>query len=99
MILEIATFTIQEGAEAAFMQAAEQGVAIFGRAPGCRGMQIRRCEEKPTVFVMLVQWETLEHHTVDFRQSEGVKQWRALVSPFWAGPPDIVNFKAAVEGF
>lgn len=99
MILEIATFTIKEGWEQSFVQAAEQGVAIFGRAPGCRSMQIRRSKEHPTLFVMLVEWETLEHHTVEFRNSDGVKQWRALVSEFWAAPPEIVNFEAAVEGF
>jgi hypothetical protein len=37
----------------------------------------------------LVKWETLENHTVDFRGSENFAEWRALVGPYFASPPEV----------
>ncbi|MDU6242457.1 MAG: antibiotic biosynthesis monooxygenase, partial [Bradyrhizobium sp.] len=38
---------------------------------------------------LMVKWETLENHTVDFRGSENFTEWRGLVGPYFAAPPDV----------
>lgn len=37
----------------------------------------------------MVQWATLEDHTVDFRGSPDFAEWRALVGEFFASPPEV----------
>jgi heme-degrading monooxygenase HmoA len=99
MILEIAELTIKPGAEAEFLSNAANGVDIFRRAKGCRGMQIRQSPEQPGGFRLLVLWETLESHTVDFRGSAEFKTWLELTVPSYGEPPVIKNWSVALEGF
>jgi hypothetical protein len=37
----------------------------------------------------MVRWETVEHHTVTFRASEGFARWQALAGPHFAAPPQV----------
>jgi len=99
MILEIAELTLMPGAEAEFLRNAASEVEIFRRAKGCRGMQIRQTPEAPGTFRLLVLWETLQNHTVDFRGSDDFTIWRALTVPHYAEPPVIKNWSVALDGF
>ena len=69
MVLEIAQFEIKPGMEVAFEAGVKQAVPLFQRAKGCTGLELGRSVEKPTRYRLFVQWETLENHTVDFRES------------------------------
>jgi hypothetical protein len=40
----------------------------------------------------MIWWETLENHTVDFRESPAFAEWRAIVGPFFAQPPQVEHF-------
>jgi hypothetical protein len=40
----------------------------------------------------MILWDTLENHTVDFRGSSAYGEWRAIVSPYFAVPPQIEHF-------
>ncbi|MCX7241177.1 MAG: antibiotic biosynthesis monooxygenase [Burkholderiales bacterium] len=94
MILEIADFRIHPGQGAAF-EAAIAGAAqtILARSKGCQGYKINRCVENPERYVLEVFWDTLEDHTVGFRQSDAFPQWRAIIGPFFAGPPVVEHFE------
>ena len=45
----------------------------------------------------MIDWDTLENHTVDFRQGPLFAQWRAIVGPFFASPPFGRTFRAAAQ--
>jgi heme-degrading monooxygenase HmoA len=97
MIYEIATLTITPGQEAAFEAGVAQAAPLFLRAKGCRSMQLQRTIEDPTVYQLLVSWETLENHTVDFRNSADFQSWRALVGAYFASPPKVVHVKTVLS--
>jgi len=40
----------------------------------------------------MIFWDTLENHTVDFRNSPAFGEWRAIVGPHFAVPPQIEHF-------
>jgi hypothetical protein len=42
-------------------------------------------------------WDTLENHTVDFRQSDAFTAWRGIVGPFFAAPPVVEHFDLVVK--
>lgn len=89
MIQEIASILIQPGKESDFEAAAAQAKPYFLRAKGCHGMQLYRSIENPQQYTLVVDWETVEHHMVDFRQSGEFQEWRRLAGPFFAQPPQV----------
>jgi len=89
MILEIARLVVKHGMDKEFEAGVAKAAPLFARAKGCKGMELQRSVERTNSYLLLVKWQTLENHTVDFRGSEDFKQWRALVGHCFASPPDV----------
>jgi len=96
MVTEIAQIDIKPGMEREFEQAVEKARPIFGRAKGFRSLGLLRGIEKPQRYRLMIEWETLENHTVDFYGSENWKAWRALVGHCFAGPPEVDHWNTAL---
>ncbi|MFK0007830.1 antibiotic biosynthesis monooxygenase family protein [Paenarthrobacter sp. NPDC090520] len=99
MITEYATLTIKPGSEADFETAAAQAAPFFQKAPGALSMRIERTIETPNEYTLIVQWETLEHHIVGFRESAQFQQWRELAGPHFAAPPQVKHTQHTYLGF
>ena len=94
MILELADIRIVPGKEAEFATAIRRGIeTVVSQAKGFRGYQVHKCVESPERHVLTIHWETLENHTVDFRQGPLFAQWRAIVGPYFAAPPVVEHFE------
>jgi len=93
MILEIADIRIQPGQQAAFDAAIRHGIeSVASKAAGFRGFEVRKGIESPERYILMIHWETLEDHTVGFREGPLFAQWRAIVGPFFAAPPVVEHF-------
>ncbi|GIZ51855.1 antibiotic biosynthesis monooxygenase family protein [Noviherbaspirillum aridicola] len=93
MILELADIRIQPGKQAEFDEAIVRGVqTVIAKARGFRGYKVQKGMESPERYVLMIFWETLENHTVDFRQSPAFAEWRAIVGPYFAAPPHVEHF-------
>jgi heme-degrading monooxygenase HmoA len=93
MILELVDIRIQPGQQTEFDAAIQRGLTqIIGKAKGCTGHVINKCIETPERYVVMIYWETLENHMVDFRESPAYQEWRAMVGPFFAVPPIVEHF-------
>ena len=93
MILEIADIRVTPGREAEFESAIQRGIAeVVTRAQGFRGFKVNRGVESPDRFVLMIFWDTLEDHTVHFRGGPLFAEWRAIVGPFFAAPPQVEHF-------
>jgi len=99
MIYEIAELTIHPDAHDAFQAAVTKAVPIFQAASGCLSMRLDRAIEMPDTYHLVIGWQTLENHTVDFRGSAGFQDWRALVGSHFAQAPKVTHFATAVAGF
>jgi len=94
MILELADIRIPPGQNAAFEEAIERGLrTVISHAKGFAGFKVNRGMESPERYILQIFWETLEDHTLGFRQSEAFAQWRAIVGPFFASPPVVEHFE------
>ena len=94
MILELADIRIAPGQNAAFEEAIERGLrTVISHARGFAGFKVNRGIESPERYILQIFWDTLEDHTVGFRQSEAFAQWRAIVGPFFASPPVVEHFE------
>lgn len=98
MILELADIRIQPGQNAAFEEAIQRGLAtVAAQAKGMRGFKVNRGIESPERYVLQIFWDTLEDHTVGFRQGPLFAQWRAIVGPFFAAPPVVEHFELVAK--
>lgn len=98
MILELADIRIQPGQQAAFDEAIERGVrTVIANAKGFQGYKVNKGIESPERYLLQIFWETLENHTIDFRESPAFAEWRAIVGPFLAGPPTVEHFNLLVK--
>ena len=92
MILEIANLHIKRGECAAFEAAFAKATPIIASMRGYVSHQIQRCIEDEHHYVLLVNWETLEDHTIGFRESAEYEQWRALLHHFYEPLPTVLHF-------
>lgn len=99
MIFEIAQIEVKPGKEAEFEQGVAKAAPLFKSAKGCHGMRLLKSIEQPTHYSLVVTWETLEDHTVHFRNSDAFPQWRALVGECFAAPPNVGHVTEALIGF
>lgn len=94
MILEIADIRVTPGTQPAFEAAIEKGIKdVIQKARGFRGYKLNKGVESPERYLLMIFWQTLENHTVDFRRSPAFQEWRALVGPYFAGPPVVEHFQ------
>jgi heme-degrading monooxygenase HmoA len=91
MVVEVARLLVARGEEAGFERAFEQFKETLARAPGFRGAELHRGIERPSEYWLFVQWETVEAHTVDFKEAGGFARWDQLVGPHLAVLPDAVH--------
>jgi heme-degrading monooxygenase HmoA len=93
MILELADIRIHAGQQAAFDEAIQRGLrTVIHKARGFRGFKVNKGLESPERYILMIFWDTLEDHTVHFRQSPAFAEWRAIVGPFFATPPVVEHF-------
>ncbi|MFT4719814.1 MAG: heme-degrading monooxygenase HmoA [Porticoccaceae bacterium] len=94
MILEVAVLDVKSGQEAEFEAAFGKAQQIIASMPGYVSHQLQRCLESTSRYLLLVNWETLEHHTVGFRGSEQYQQWRKLLHHFYDPFPKVEHYSA-----
>ena len=88
MILEHCDIEIDPSKSAEFEEAIIRGVStVISKAKGFRGFKVNHSIESPARYLLLIYWDSLENHTMDFRGSDAFNDWRAIVGPFFAKPP------------
>ncbi|MGB1110487.1 MAG: antibiotic biosynthesis monooxygenase family protein [Gammaproteobacteria bacterium] len=93
MIREIAILNIIPGREAEFEQAFDEAREIIASMPGHRVHRLERSMENPSRYLLVVWWESLEDHTVGFRNSPEYQRWRALLHDFYDHMPEVEHFE------
>jgi len=93
MILEAVMLNVKSGAEQDFEQTFKQASNIIASMDGYISHELHRCLEVKGKYLLLVKWETLEAHTVGFRNSPGFQQWKQLLHHFYDPFPIIEHFE------
>lgn len=92
-VTEIATIAIQLGRQQEFEKAIDFAFLHLRLAPGYLGHDLKQCIEQPERYVLTVKWTSLEAHTVEFRESVQFIEWRKLIGPFFAQPPEVLHYR------
>ncbi|GAA1176984.1 antibiotic biosynthesis monooxygenase family protein [Nesterenkonia xinjiangensis] len=92
MITEQAILPVLPGREADFEDAFRQARPLISGMAGFLGLELLRSRETPHEYLLLVRWETVEHHTEGFRGSPEYARWKALLHDFYAPFPRVEHF-------
>jgi heme-degrading monooxygenase HmoA len=92
MVLEHALLDVISGLEVEFEEAFSRAREIISKSPGFISLKIVRGIERPSSYLLLVEWETLEDHTIGFRQSARYAEWRELLHHFYDPFPVVEHF-------
>ena len=93
MILEVAILDIKPNMAAEFETAFKTASAIISSMPGYISHELQRCIENTNRYILLVRWQSLEDHTVGFRESPDYQKWRALLHHFYDPFPTVEHYE------
>lgn len=93
MILEVAILNVKAGETAVFEAAFAEAQKIIAGMAGYVSHELQRCIEVPNQYILLVRWQTLEDHTIGFRQSAEYQQWKALLHHFYNPFPTVEHYE------
>lgn len=92
MVLEVAILDVIPSMQDAFEEAFHVASPLIAASPGYISHELRRCVEIASRYVLLVQWQTLEDHTVRFRGSEQYLKWKELLHKFYNPFPTVEHY-------
>lgn len=93
MILEAVMLQVKEGMEAKYEDAFRNASKIISSMNGYISHELQRCIEVKGKYILLVQWERLEDHTVGFRQSNEYQEWKRQLHHFYDPFPIVEHFE------
>src|SRR3954452_18541487 len=93
MILEAVMLQVKEGMEADYEDASREASEIISSMKGYISHELQRCMEVEGKYLLLVQWETLEDHTIGFRQSNEYQEWKKKLHNFYDPCPTVEHFE------
>jgi heme-degrading monooxygenase HmoA len=93
MILEVAILDVIPSETVFFEQDFKLASEIISSMKGYVNHELQSCIEKPARYILLVKWNTLEDHTVGFRQSQEYKQWKSLLHKYYDPFPIVEHYK------
>jgi len=92
VITEQAVLDVKVGEEADFEAAFGTAKAIIASMQGFQSLQLLRCIERPNRYLLLVEWATVDDHTVGFRGSAEYQDWKRLLHHFYDPFPTVEHY-------
>ena len=94
-VLEVAVLNVKPGMESEFEEAFATARSIIASMPGHLTHSLQKCIETQGRYLLLVEWECLEDHTVGFRESAEYQTWRRLLHHFYDPFPTVEHYVPA----
>jgi heme-degrading monooxygenase HmoA len=94
MILEVAILNLIPGKETQFEKDFATAGQYISAVKGYVKHSFSKCIEQPNKYILLVEWETLEDHTIGFRQSAEYLEWKKLLHHYYDPFPVVEHYEA-----
>ncbi|MCX5514442.1 antibiotic biosynthesis monooxygenase [Kaistia algarum] len=97
MVLEHALLNVKAREVAAFEAALCEAAPLIAASPGFLGIEVRPSIESAGLYLLLVQWRSVEDHDPGFRGSDRYSRWKALLHPFYEPFPTVEHFAEPIS--
>ena len=95
-VLEVAILNIKAGQSKEFEAAFAQAQLIIASMHGYISHELRPCVESADQYILLVNWQTIDDHSVGFRGSAEYLQWRDILHHFYLPMPTVAHYKKSL---
>ncbi len=96
MILEAVILYIKSGSEREFERDFLTAGQYVSAVDGYIKHSLRKCIEQEGKYLLLIEWETLESHTVGFRNSPQYQEWKNLLHHYYDPLPVVEHYKEII---
>lgn len=96
MILEAAVLYVKPGTEHEFEKDFKTAGQYISSVPGYLRHNLHKCIEQANKYLLLVEWEKLEDHTVGFRQSASYQSWKSLLHHYYDPFPVVEHYETVL---
>ena len=93
MILEVAILHIKPELSHEFEPSFAKASVFIASIKGYIRHTLQRCLEEEQKYILLVEWEDLESHTVNFRASAQYLEWKQILHPFYDPFPIVEHYE------
>jgi heme-degrading monooxygenase HmoA len=97
MVLEMAILQVIKGEESHFEKDFAIASQFIQSIPGYAGHSLRKCLEAENKYLLLVDWEKLEDHTIGFRESDAYLEWKRLLHHYYNPFPVVEHYEMVLE--
>lgn len=97
MIHEVAVLFLKDGAESRFEEDFKLAGQYISSIAGYIGHSLKKCIEQKNKYLLLVDWDKLENHTIGFRQSSQYLDWKKLLHHYYDPFPVVEHFETVIE--
>ena len=99
MILEVAILNVKPGQEKQFEADFKSASQFISAIHGYVRHSLRKCMEQHNKYILLVEWQTLEDHTVGFRKSAQYMEWKRLLHHYYDPFPTVEHYETIFENY
>jgi heme-degrading monooxygenase HmoA len=97
MVLEVAILNVISGKEKEFERDFERAGQYISASNGYIKHSLSKCIEQQNRYILLVEWNKLEDHTIGFRQSTHYLEWKRLLHHYYDPFPTVEHFVSVIE--
>jgi heme-degrading monooxygenase HmoA len=93
MILEVAILSIKLGKEVEFENDFKIASQYISSSKGYKNHSLKKSIEKENQYILLVEWDSLEDHTIGFRNSDQYLKWKNLLHHYYEPFPLVEHYR------
>ena len=93
MVLEAAVLYVLPGKYEDFEKDFKIAGQYISSVPGYIKHSLQKCIEQNGKYLLLVEWETLEAHTIGFRKSVMYEPWKKLLHHYYDPFPVVEHYR------
>jgi heme-degrading monooxygenase HmoA len=97
MILEVAILNVKIGQEKQFEIDFATAGQFISSIKGYVRHSLRKCLEQDNKYILLVDWEKLEDHTIGFRQSSEYLKWKSILHHYYDPFPTVEHYETIID--
>jgi heme-degrading monooxygenase HmoA len=97
MILEVAIVYVKSGQEKQFEKDFNLAGQYISAIKGYLTHSLRKCLEQNNKYLILVNWENLEDHTIGFRHSAEYLEWKKILHHYYDPFPVVEHYETIIE--
>lgn len=96
MILEVAILKVKKGQEKQFELDFKKAGQFISAVEGYCNHSLKKSIEQNNQYILLVNWEKLENHTIGFRQSSQYLEWKNVLHHYYDPIPIVEHYKTII---